>query len=293
MWKKRLLVLIALSSLAIGCGDAVETTAADLEGLWIVQSLTVMNGSTAETLTRDGAARAVRADVLITATGERTATFATRLAELVDRLLTREVPLDTQSVVVDGSKLVVTDGQSVVTVFDYVLAGDELSLTWNADDVRNTVVEPPVSVELVRIPNWGIRSVGAWDIVSLTSTAGGTFMPDACQEAAPGVWATNAMTVEITDRHLFERVANLRTFSDSACTVPDQSGVDVQVGMAEEDGGTLRLWTFSSQDPGSSEYFDFTMTVSSDEMTLVRNSCLPVATCTDNGPTEVVIRKTD
>ena len=284
-FSRRALVWLALVATMVGCNDDGGTTTADMEGMWLIDSFAVMENGVPVTLTRDGSPRALRADLVLTPTGDTTATWTLRLTDLQDGLLVRPVTVDTHTITLEESKLIVVDNLAAVTVFDYAFSGDKLDLTWDESDARNTSDNPPTAVALARVAPWGTSSVGSWDILSITTTSG-TTTPDTCQEVTPGqLWATNTMTVVISERHLFERTAQFQTYLDAACTVAYQALTDVQGGMAEEAGSTLRIWTFSAQNPQASEYLDFTMTISGDDMTLTRNSCLPTATCVDNSPT--------
>jgi len=282
---------LGLSLVLAACGSAGSTTPADeLAGMWLMESFTGNDMGTPVTLTRDGTPDSVRGDLLATATGDNTVSWTVRLNALRDGLLVNTPPIDTQTVVLEDGKMVVTDSQSYVSVFDYTITGDTLQVDFDAADPRTTATNPPSAATLTRVDPWGTQSVGAWDILSLTS-AGGTVTPDTCQQVQPALWATNVMTVDISERHMFQRTATIQSYLDDACTQADQQYVDVQLGMAEESGTRLRLWTFSPQAPDRSEYYEFTMAPSGNELTLTRDTCLPTPTCTDSGPIEVVIRR--
>ncbi len=289
-------VLAGLLTLS-ACGDdggspndaAVDAgiTATDVEGTWLMASLTLPDQGTLVTLLRDGMPQGLRGDVVVTATGAATATLRVRQAILMDGLLASDIDAFDIPVVLEPDRWILTEPEGGVMVFTMALTGDHLVLTLDPDDPRVTATDPPHAIVLDRVTPWTTTTAGEWVLVSLTN-ASGTIPGDVCT-AAGGGWFKVHMAITISDRQMFERVMTTTSYSDDTCTTLVNTQTSAQLGYGEEEGGNvLRIWGVEDD---NEEYLAFALSQASGALTLTRTACLPQPACEDEAPTRVVVRR--
>jgi hypothetical protein len=293
--------LLVVAFLVAGCGgddgepadagiDAAfdaPPVASDLDGLWLMSSLTIPVEGTVVTFVRGGTPQGLRADVLFTASGATTTDLQVRQALLADGLLASEIGSFDIPVVIEPDRWVMTvpDGVLVVTA---TRTGEHLVLAPHPDDPRTTAENPPREIVLDRATPWTTSSVGEWDLVSITNVDG-TITAGACTAVGASTWATMTMDIGFTGRLLFERLMTVHVYADDACTTSTGMQTSTQLGYAEEEGeATLRMWGVEGDER---EYLVFSLSLVGDTMTLTRTDCLPQPACESEAPTVVVVQR--
>ncbi len=272
--------------------DAHVARAADYAGLWLITEMD-FGDEEPGVIRRDGVPLSLRADALVTPTGDATGTMHVRQLALLQGLPAGEVSGGEQQLTVEAAgtadRWILQTGPEEVAVFDAALAGDRLVLTHDADDPRDTADNPPDTVTCDRVPPWSTTTVGDWELVTITID-GDTIPAETCLEVQAGTtWAMLSMEISIDDRQLFERVMTTRLFSDDTCATQTGAQASTQTGFGEEeDGTTLRMW---ATEGGDAEFQAFTLALDGDELTLTRTACLPLPECATSAPTEVVVRR--
>ncbi len=274
---------VPLVLLASACGDD-GVKASDYAGTWLVTSMTA--GTPAVTLTRDGTPRSLRADVVITATGDTTATLVERQLVLEGGVPAGEPARVDMTVALEGDRWVLT-GDDGVIVFTAMKHGDALMLTLDPDDARTTAADPPDELMMMPATAWTTACVGNWNLVSMT--LGTTVIPAGTCTPVGGSFAQLQMNVAFDEALLFTRFTRLTTYGDASCNLQLDLRSSSQVGLAEEEGGAaLRMFAIEGD---AAELLTFAIATAGDTMTLTRTACLPLPGCETDAPTTVVVAR--
>ena len=320
---KRSIVLI-LSCVVVGCSPATNTAgdgatpgadmtngggdltmsvtdaapAADLTmapaasafaGYWQVTALDLPNpGSPVAMLTRASAPVRELSDYTITATDVTHLGVAGKLALIQAASLVTLGPTSTM-VTIDGAKWLTTNGNSAA-VYDYTLAGDDLTVRFDDADPRTTGdnTHTPRRLVMHRMAAPPSVLVGHWKVTTLTqqgvSVVAGVCVPMGNTSSRLDIG------LDIDARHVLAEVVTQSSFSDGNCMtasgVPSTQRVE---GIAEEAPGTVE--TFSRNAGGGAE-LDAQWTVSmpmAGQLVLTQVHCAPMANCT-NAPTKIVLQ---
>lgn len=252
-------------------------------------SLTLPSQGQTVTVVRDGQPQGLRADVVLRATGDAIGWLDVRQAILDQGLLTSPVMSLLVKVEIDGDRWLLTDPDGGVLVLVATETGDHLMLDLDRADPRLTAIDPPEQIMLDRAEAWPTTTVGSWDLLSM-ELPGGTVTPDQCVLVNPvGIWAKVAMRIDFDDRLLFTRTMTTSRYGESTCTTRIALDTEVQTGMAEEQTGTLAMWSIDEDDRGG--YIAFAMQEAGDQLTLTRASCLPWPDCDGDAPRTVVVQR--
>lgn len=287
--------LLAASLLACGDGTSAPDagvdapfTAESFEGLWLMTSLTVSSEGTPMTLRRDGTPNGLRGDVVLSAADAGNAALSVRQALLAEGVLANEASHLVAQASLEPTRWRITEPEGKVAVFTATGQGDHLQLDRAATDPQHTSPDAPLQIVLDRAAPWLTTAVGGWDLVTMR-------LPDrlvtagACTELAPEQrWGKVTMVIRFTDRLLFFREMTTALYSDAQCQVQVSTATSNQVGLAEHEGTTLRIWGLEN---GRAEFQAFTITFTDERADLTRTACLPTPACTETAPLELTVRR--
>lgn len=281
-----------------GCGDNLyrPPTASDFDGLWLITARTrpAADGALV-TETRDGAPRAIRGDAQFTSRGGAAGTWHVRLLVLDDgvlappddALVSAPAPIS-YAIAVEPDRWVMTDPAGSIAVYATELDGDRLTLTWDAGDPRGTATAPPTSWVFDRVPPWSPALIGTWRIVSL-EYPDRTLLTDTCidQFKMTMQWTFDPRLVLDATRALFYYWDDIWPMPVPVppCTVLVDELRGSLHGLAEQDGATLRLWTFpgpwgrSTYGWRGADALVFDVQREGDLATLRMTECLPLPHC--------------
>ena len=229
---------------------------------------------------------------------ENDATIASAMGISAAPFLQDEPQFGESSFVLEGRLWVITEGSSV-TVFNSTLAGNTLTLTYDATDARNTETDVPSQMVLTRATPWSTETVGDWDMISmrvpvqplLIETGECIFLDTSFQN-----WGKLYVPISISDRHIMYREQRGDYFTGSNCflgtpVVVDEL-IDTGIGIIEEEGGVARYWEWRTDiyaGGGATNAYtmEFDVSKDGDEMTFTRTSCIASDsyTYTDNDGT--------
>jgi len=283
---RTLTLISALAILAGACSDGSGNgalTAQQLEGFWVFSSITVVEGGEDMTLVRDGEPGAVRGDALVVATSATEGRMFVRLFMTMDDFPVALAVVDEVEIRLTGSTFTVMEGDDE-TSFHATLTGTTLRL----DSTDTVASDAPKQLVLTRASAWGEVTQGDWEVVELTM-GGETQTAGACVETDEGEGVIGGMALSF-DPHLVVRVTETDTyFEDPECQTLSHVDERESIALAEEEGSTLRLWTWSSDHDGEG-YIELTLQSSAGEtLTLERVRCAPVPACEAYMPTRIVL----
>jgi hypothetical protein len=237
-------------AIVAACGSPAEgppvTGAARFNGTWQIGSASFPMPGGSMNMTRTTTPMSLRGDYTFTATDETHGRLRGRLALLEDDQLDDLSPMD-GSVTIDGDAWIVAKGSST-SVFTGALAGDTLTLTFDAADPRNVVPDdPPRELALRRVAAPPSESVGKWKMLSLRFEPL-TVPGDTCFSLAPNMWVKVQIVFEVDARHLMERIATLTEYSDADCTRSTGQTIVRADGFIEESATGLEVWARTDHD---------------------------------------------
>ncbi len=279
---------------ALDASTDAEENVVIAEGLYEiveVRSFEDEGGTLERTLRRDTTPMAIRGRIGLSATSTGTYDMNIVIAMLDDGLLEAGDPVtvETFALTLEGSTAVAEIDTDRFQVFDVEVEGDELRMNRNADDPRDNLPldEGPSAIVMRAIADASIQ--GTFDLVEFTDAETGEVVDSST--CFPEDAGSSRFSIEFTmdPRGSLTIQETTTQFSDAECMTETGSEMRTPVGLVEDEGSTLRLWSVAD-DAESSMFLEFSYTFD-DDLVLTRTACAPAPECETDGPSQVVLRQ--